>query len=118
MVYLSVSIVPLQHFSLVRDHLRWLLRSAHYKAQVLAQPDPGAGKLRHSEWDGWGFAGEDTTVFLAFDPTDSLAAAVSRQAPVNAATLPCEVARVRRLESHWYAVLFYTDTYWGTDACK
>jgi hypothetical protein len=30
--------------------------------------------------------------------------------------IPCEVRLVRRLESHWYDVLFYTDEYWG--ACK
>jgi hypothetical protein len=38
--------------------------------------------------------------------------------PVKARALPCEVVRVRRLDRQWYAVLFYTDTYWGQGACK
>jgi len=117
MIYLFVPILLLSNYSLVRDHIRWLLLSAGCKAKVLAQP-PNE-QLKHAEWDGWGFAGVgDTTVFLVFDPTDSLAGASEALPPLKARGLPCEVVRVRRLDRQWYAVLFYTDTYWGQGACK
>jgi hypothetical protein len=117
MVYLFASILLLSNYSLVRDHVRWLLLSRSYKAKVLAQP-PNE-QLQHAEWDVWGFAGAGTTtVFLAFDPTDSLADASEALPPVKAHGLPCEVVRVRRLGRQWYAVFFYTDTYWGQGTCR
>jgi hypothetical protein len=116
-VYLLVPILLLSNYSLVRDHVRWLFLSAGYKGRVLAQP--ANEQLRHAEWDSWGFAGVgDTTEFLVFDPADSLAGASEALPPVKARGLPCEVVRVRRLDRQWYAVLFYTDTYWGQGACK
>jgi hypothetical protein len=90
--------------------------SGGYKAQVLAQPP--SEELKHADWDGSGFAGADTTVFLVFDPTDSLAAATGALPPIKARGLPCEVVRIRRLDRRWYTVLFYTDTYWGQGDCK
>jgi hypothetical protein len=116
MVYSFASILLLSNYWLVRDHVRWFLLSGSYKARVLAQP-PNE-QLQHAEWDIWGFAGAGTTaVFLIFDPTDSLAGASEALPPVKARGLPCEVVRVRRLDRQWYAVLFYTDTYWGQGAC-
>ncbi len=116
-VYLGVPILLLSNYSLVRDHARWFFLSGGYKAKVLAQA-PNE-QLKHVEWDGWGFAGVgDTTAFLVFDPIDSLAGASEALPPVRAAGLPCEVVRVRRLDRQWYAVLFYTDSYWGLGACK
>ena len=62
---------------------------------------------------GWGFPGAgDTTVYLVFDPNNSLAAAAHSHAPGKYNGLPCEVFKVRRLEIHWYTVQFYTDTAW------
>jgi len=52
-------------------------------------------------------------VFLVFDPTDSLSAAAKSHSPGKFKGIPCEVPLVRRLESHWYTVRFYTDEYWG-----
>jgi hypothetical protein len=96
----------------MRSGVRWLWNSKAYKAQVLAQPVPANGELRHIEWDGWGFAGAgDTTVYLVFDPNDSLAAGSRISGKFN--RIPCEVPEVRRLERNWYTVLFYTDTSWG-----
>jgi hypothetical protein len=114
--YVSAAILLMWNYSFVRDHVRWLLFSGSYKARVLAQPP--SEEIKHAEWDGWGFAGSDTTVFLVSDPTDSLASATEALPPVRARGLPCEVVRVRRVERHWYVVLFYTDTYWGQGACK
>jgi hypothetical protein len=49
------------------DAAKWFARSHDYKSEVLAQPS-SIGELRHIEWDGWGWAGQDTTVYLVFDP--------------------------------------------------
>jgi hypothetical protein len=116
MTYVFAAMLLKSNYSLVRDHVRWLFLSGGYKARVLAQP-PGE-EPKHAEWDGWGFAGANTTVFLAFDPTDSLAGAAEAPPPIKSGALPCEVVRIRRLDRQWYAVLFYTDTYWGQGACK
>jgi hypothetical protein len=90
------------------------LWSRQFKAEVLALPAPVNGELRHVEWEATGFAGvANVTVYLVFDPTDSLAAAAKRHSPGKFAGIPCEVFRVLRLESHWYSVLFYTDEAWG-----
>jgi hypothetical protein len=96
-----------------RDAVRWLLWSGTYKSEVLAQPAPPNGELKHIEWDGWGFAGLDNTVFLVFDPTDALAAAARSEASGKFPGLPCEVVWVHRLERQWYTARFYTNTYWN-----
>lgn len=97
----------------VRTTTRWLLWSKDYKTKVLAQPDPANGALKHVEWDGWGFRGAgDTVVYLVFDPSDSLSAAAKNHSSGKFSGIPCEVPRVRRVENHYYSVLFYTDTDW------
>ena len=53
------------------NYARWLIWSRSYKAEVLAQPNSASGELKHIEWDGWGWAGMDTTIYLVFDPTNS-----------------------------------------------
>jgi hypothetical protein len=92
---------------------RWLFHSNQYKARVLSERRESNGLLRHVEWDGWGFAGNDTVVYLVFDPVDVLSTAANRAAPGKYPGLPCEVARVKRLSQHWYTVQFYTDTDWN-----
>lgn len=116
-LYLFASLLLLTHYSLVRDHVRWIFLSGGYKAKVLVQPVPANEEFSHAEWDGWGFL-DETTAFLVFDPTDSLAGSLNAKPPVKARGLPCDVFRVRRLDSHWYAVLFYTGTYWGQGDCR
>jgi hypothetical protein len=111
-VYWAVSVTLVVNYSAVRDHARWFLWSKGYKARVLSLPASGSGRLRHTEWDGWGFAGEDTVVYIVFDSNDSLAMLGHNKTPGKLSGLPCEVPRIRRLESHWYAVMFYTDTSW------
>ena len=102
------------NYSAVRDAARWFLWSKSYKTEVLAQLDSARGELKHVEWDGWGFPGAgDTVVYLVFDPNDLLAMAAKNHRPGKFSGIPCEVPRVRRLEGHWYAVMFYTDTSWG-----
>jgi len=116
-LYLAISALLVVNHSAVRDAARWLLWSRDYKSKVLAQPESTNGELKHVEWDGWGWAGMDTTVFLVFDPTDSLRAAAKSHRAGKFGGVPCEVPLVRRLESHWYSVRFYTDQVWsGCDA--
>jgi len=113
-IFLAVSAALVKNYSAIRDECRWVVWSHEYKAKVLGQRDSATGELKHIEWDGWGFPGAgDTTVYLVFDPTNALSAAARSHRPGKFAGLPCEVPLVRRLESHWYAVRFYTDEWWG-----
>jgi hypothetical protein len=96
----------------VRTEARWLVWSHDYKEKVLAQKAPANGEFRHTEWDGWGWGGEDTTVFLVFDPGDSLSSAASIHQPGKFDGIPCAVPEVSRLERQWYAVRFYTNQDW------
>jgi hypothetical protein len=101
------------HYPLaVRTPARWLLWSHNYKSAVLEQQASANGDFKHVEWDGWGWGSIDTTVYLVFDPTDSLLSAASAHQPVKFKGLPCKVDEVNRLESQWYTVRFYTDTNW------
>jgi len=108
-----VSAALVVNYSAVRDAARWLLWSKVYKAEVLSQPALESAGLKHTEWDIWGFGGENTVVYLVYDPGDSLAAVPKDHPPGKLSGIPCEVPRIRRLERHWYAVMFYTDTSWG-----
>jgi hypothetical protein len=115
--YLAISWGLLRNSDELRTTSRWLLWSKEYKTKVLAQPDSANGVLKHIEWDGWGFPGTgNTIVYLVFDPNDSLSAAAKSHSSGKFSGIPCEVSRVRSLESHYYSVLFYTDTDWGD--CK
>lgn len=96
----------------VRTPVRWLLWSGGYKSKVLANPSP-TGEFKHIEWDGWGWAGQDTSVYLVYDPTDQLAKASGNPRPGRLKGLPCEAYMVNRLESRWYTVQFYTNEFWG-----
>jgi hypothetical protein len=97
----------------LRARARRLVWSPEYKSKVLAQPTPTNGDLKHFEWDGSGFAGvANQSLVLAFDPGDTLSAvAKSHRGKFNGK--PCTVHSVYRMESHWYAVLFYVDETWG-----
>jgi hypothetical protein len=100
----------------IRSAARWLLWSPQYKEEVLAQHTSANGELQHIEWDGWGMFGQDTSVFLVFDPADSLSTPARRHQSGKFNGIPRKVPLVTRLEKHWYAVLFYTNDYWG--ACN
>jgi hypothetical protein len=108
-----VAVMCLWNFYAVRVTAKWLLYSHHFKTEVLAQSGSKAGDFKHIEWDGWGWAGSDTTVYLVFDPSDSLSAAARKQRPGKFNGLPCEVAQVSELEPNWYSVRFYTNEFWG-----
>ncbi len=63
-------------------------------------------------WEGWGFAGSDTTVYLVFEVKNTLAAAARERISGKFGELPYEIYRVRRREDQWYTVQFYTETAW------
>ncbi len=97
----------------VRNAARWILEAKSYKAAVMSQPATSNDELRHVEWDGWGWAGMDTTVYLVYDPADSLAVPAKNHSSGKFRGIPCEVPRVQRLESHWYSVKYYTNETWN-----
>ncbi|MGB8543659.1 MAG: hypothetical protein WCD49_18670 [Candidatus Acidiferrales bacterium] len=100
----------------LHETAKWSMRSQYYKSEVLARPE-STTELKHIEWDMSGFAGiANNTVYLVFDPADTLSTAAKSREPGKFDGIPCKARLVRRLESHWYGVLFYTDEYWG--ACK
>jgi hypothetical protein len=112
--FLAVSGALLKEEGTLRPALRWLVWSRHYKAEVMRMPDSSKGELKHLEWDvsGWGPVGP-TIVYLVFDQNDSLSTAAKSHEAGHFSGIPCEVPRVQRLESHWYAVTFYTEETWG-----
>jgi hypothetical protein len=97
----------------VRDTIRWIQKGKEYRASVFKQPQPPNGELRHVEWDGWGWAGMDTNVYLVFDPSNSLAEHSGSHNAGKLRGIPCEVPGIRKLESNWYVVKFYTDASWN-----
>lgn len=99
----------------IRSIARWIVWSHDYKNEVLAQPNSGDGQLKHIEWDGWGWAGQDTVVYLVYDPGDAISSAASHEHSGRFPGIPCEVADISRLENHWYAAQFYTNDGW--DRC-
>jgi hypothetical protein len=112
--FVAVSVPLVLNKDDLRASLRWLLWSRHFKAEVLAQPAPVNAELRHMEWEATGFAGvANQTVYLVFDPADSLSVAGRSHTPIKTIGIPCEVPHVRRLESQWYSVWFYADEVWG-----
>jgi hypothetical protein len=109
----AVAIISFFSGPRIRPYARWLFFSRSYKQEVLAEPPSATGDLRHMEGDGWGFAGADTSVYLVFDPGNTLSAAAARNASGTLAGIPCGISQVRRLEPQWYQVTLYTDEHWG-----
>jgi hypothetical protein len=112
--FLIVSWALFVNENALRPALRWMLSSSRYKSALLAQPPSADGELKHLEWDSWGWGPiGPTVVYLVFDPSDSLSTAAKSGRAGQFGGLPCEVSRVQRLETHWYAVTFYTEESWG-----
>lgn len=111
-VFLAVSALLVTNAYSVRAKSRWIVGSKAYKMRVLSDSNDGTGSLKHIEWDGWGGFGSDTSVYLVFDPKNSLATAAWRRSAGKFDGIPCAVPTVYRLESKWYAVQFYTNQSW------
>jgi hypothetical protein len=97
----------------VRAPVRWALHRSEFKGEVESLPTPPNGELKHVEWDGWGFAGLETNVYLVFDPSDSLAQVASSGDAGKVPGIPCKFDRARRLEKSWYAVVYFTEESWS-----
>ena len=118
-IFWTVSALLFVYNIQIRTFTRWFLWSGRYKNKVLAQPASVNGELKHIEWDGWGWGGQDFSVFLVFDPADSLSGPAKHRQSGKLNGIPCEVSIVRRMDSHWYIVFFdgYVDqSSW--DSCK
>jgi hypothetical protein len=100
----------------IRTAVRWSLWSHQYKSALLTQQTSSEAELKHMVLDDWGWGGINNTMYLVFDPTDSLSSAASTPQSGEFAGIPCRVPKVRRLENQWYAVTFYTDQDW--DHCN
>jgi len=115
-LFFLVSAALLKNEAAIRPKLRWLLFSREFKTQVLAQPLPANGELKHVEWDGWGGAPVgDWTAYVVFDPTDSLSTEAKSNSSGKFRGIPCNVDVVRRLENHWYSVTLSMNEWW--DRC-
>jgi hypothetical protein len=113
LLFVVVASVLIWNYSAVQTDSRRLLSSRHYKTDILSRPAPPDGELKHVIWDAWGWGGENTTVYLVFDPTDSVSLAAATHKSGKFAGIPCDVSKVTRLESQWYVVTFYTSQDWG-----
>jgi hypothetical protein len=111
-----ISTLAIWNYPTAKTTARWLLWSRDYKSKVLSQPSSSSGDLKHIEWDGWGWAGMNTAVYLVFDPTDSLSPVAKNHQSGRFSGVPCEVFRVRRLENQWYTAQLYTGENWSN--CK
>lgn len=103
-----------RYSALLRSEIRWWSSRPVWEERVLARPEY-PGQLKHLEWDGWGIFAQDTQVYLVYDPSDGLSNATETTNGLHAPGLPCDVWKIYRLQSHWYNVIFYTNTAW--DAC-
>jgi hypothetical protein len=52
-ISMSFFVFDRSHPTAIRTAARWLADSRDYKAQLLAQPQPPNGELKHIDWDGW-----------------------------------------------------------------
>lgn len=116
LVFCAMTWVLNKNSMTIRNAGRWRMDGKHYQKAVLAQPQI-PGELKHVVWDKWGFprAG-NTTVYLVYDPGNSLAQAAANHASGKFAGLPCPVSLIRQLASQWYAVEFYTKQTW--ESCE
>jgi hypothetical protein len=83
-----------EHWDDTRSELRWLVGSRSWKAKVMQQPVRTDSGMRCAIWDGWGFAGEDTDVYLVYSPNDGL----RNYSASSLNGLPQPVSNVQRLE--------------------
>jgi len=96
----------------MRPWARWLVASHRYEAEVMQQIPGSRTGLRHIEWDGWGWAGMDTSVELVYDPTDSLAHQLRQDPKGRYADLANITAKIQRLGRGWYSVTLFTSEVW------
>jgi hypothetical protein len=115
LVFVFVSTLMFLSAERLRPRARWLFLSKSFKREVLhLVADPKNG-LRYEEWDGWGMAGQDTIVFLIYDPTDELGEGLRNSSSGQFAAIARHTWHWERLERCWYSVTFYTNDPWASD---
>ncbi len=108
LAFLAVSIGMFLSNQRLRPWARWLVASGRYTTLVLQQPpDPQTG-LRSIEWDGWGWAGMNTSVDLVYDHKDSLAHEIRNNPKGRFAEIAEKTAFAQRLGPGWYSLTLYT----------
>jgi len=112
-VYWAFTTLLFMNQTEMRLQTRWLLYGHKLKASIQRQAAPTNGELRHAEFDGWGWAGMDSTEYLVFDPNDKLASAASQNRSGSYLGIPCKVPLVRRMERNWYIVPYYANADWN-----
>ena len=106
--FLGVSVLMFRSEEHLRPWARWLVASRKYTSLVLnQQPNPLTG-LRYAEWDGWGWAGMDTSVELVYDPTDTLGREIKNNPRGRFTEVAEKTAFVQRLGPGWYSLTLYT----------
>ena len=114
-VFCCVSLACFKANYFLRVHGRWVWLAGTAKRRVLAQEAPPVGQLRHMDWDGWGMFAQDTEVYLVTDPANATMAITRSADGLKVKGVPCNFWRSYRLEPHWYALVFFTQTSW--DSC-
>jgi hypothetical protein len=100
----------------LRPWARWLIFSNTYKSQVLAQTITSQNDLRFVQWDGWGWAGMETNVYLIYDPSDKLKVRTNRVPGKKSVEITEKSQFIQRLEHNWYSATLYTDEYLASEA--
>lgn len=113
--FCAVTILMFWRTEGLRPWARWLVASERYKQAVLRQAPGRQSGLRHIEWDGWGWAGMDTSVELVYDPTDSLEQELKQNPKGRFADVAARTAKIERLGKGWYSVTLFTSEAWGAD---
>ncbi len=108
-VCVSMSVAFFSRSYFLRVSYRWAFHADLYKGQLLARHASIPSGLSYMQWDGWGFAGSDTFVFLVYDPGDRLKHVTRTGFGVKVEGLPCEVQEIRRLERGWYTAVPFTN---------
>ena len=114
-IFCCVSMLCFKADYFLRVHGRWMWLENTAKREVFAQGSPSAGQLGHMAWDGWGMFAQDTEVYLVTDPANATIAVTRSADGLRAKGVPCAFWRSYRLEPHWYALVFFTNTNW--DSC-
>jgi hypothetical protein len=95
----------------LRPWARWLIASSSYKSQVIAQPITDPSGIRFIEWDGWGWAGMDTNVYLIYDPSDTLKFGAHKVQGKKSVEITEKAQFIQRLEHNWYSATLFTSEY-------
>jgi hypothetical protein len=114
-VFLGITFAMSCSETRLRPWARWLIFSNTYKSQVLAQTVASQNDLRFIQWDGWGWAGMETNVYLIYDPSDKLKVRTNGVLRKKSVEITEKSQFIQRLEHNWYSATLYTDEYLASE---